>query len=64
MDRSLTLASPRGPTDSLKMKEKDRQAIKDKFAGFNKAMEEILRYIVRFRVKYQYYRKYLEIFHI
>ncbi|OQR76982.1 exocyst complex component 7-like [Tropilaelaps mercedesae] len=43
VDRSLTMASPRGPTDSLKMKEKDRQAIKDKFAGFNKAMEEILR---------------------
>lgn len=39
------MASPRGPTDSLKMKEKDRQAIKDKFAGFNKAMEEILKYI-------------------
>lgn len=43
LDRSLTVASPRSPTDSQKMKEKDRQIIKEKFAGFNKAMDEILR---------------------
>lgn len=43
VDRSLTVASPRGSTDALKMKEKDRQAIKEKFAGFNKAIDDILR---------------------
>ncbi|XP_028967641.1 exocyst complex component 7 [Galendromus occidentalis] len=43
VDRSLTVASPRGSADSLKIKEKDRQAIKEKFAGFNKAIDDILR---------------------
>lgn len=38
MSGSLT---PKSPSGSLKLKDKERQAIKDKFSGFNKSMDEI-----------------------
>jgi len=42
MDKPMSLHKTHG-SDTVKLKDKERQIIKDKFAGFNKEIEEVLR---------------------